>query len=180
MPAPTRLVTNVLVGYTNMYISPVGTANPADTVAFNSDWATGIPAWYFPGYTEKGLTVSFDRKEKRHMVEEISNPAQISTESSSFKVQFGLAESTLENMKYAFGGGTITRSGRSCSSASKRRTPRASSAGSSSPASSPWARSSPSSTAPRTIRCGTASSRPSAPSTPSRSTRRRRTHFPND
>ena len=108
MPAPTRLVTNVLVGYTNMYISPVGTANPADTVAFNSDWATGIPAWYFPGYTEKGLTVSFDRKEKRHMVEEISNPAQISTESSSFKVQFGLAESTLENMKYAFGGGTIT------------------------------------------------------------------------
>jgi len=108
MAPPTRLVTNVLVGYSNMYIAPVGTAKPADTVAYNTDWATALPAWYFPGYTEKGLTLNFDRKEKRHMVEEISNPAQISTESSAFKVQFGLAESTLENMKYAFGSGTVT------------------------------------------------------------------------
>ena len=104
----TRSVTNVLVGYTNMYIGPVGTGAPADTVAFNTAWDTSIPAWYFPGFTEKGLTINFDRKEKRHMVEEISIPAQITTDSSAFKVQFGLAESTLENMRYAFGAGTIT------------------------------------------------------------------------
>ena len=105
MPAPTKTVANVLVGITNLYISPVGTTGPGDTLAFNEVWSA---PWVHPGYSDKGLTLMFDRKEKRHQVEEISNPVLITTESSSMKVQFGFAEATLENLAYAIGGGTIS------------------------------------------------------------------------
>ena len=105
MPAPPRDALNVLVGLANMYLSPLGTVDPADTLAFNEAW---LNPWYHPGYSDKGLTLMFDRKEKRHMVEEVSNPLVITTESSSFKVQIGFAEATLENFMHAAGGGTIS------------------------------------------------------------------------
>lgn len=105
MASPPKDVANVLVGIANMWISPPGTAAPADTLAFNEAW---LSPWYHPGYSDKGLTLMFDRKEKRHQVEEVSNPVIITTESSAMKVQFGFAEATLENLLYAIGGGTIT------------------------------------------------------------------------
>ncbi len=108
MPPPVKTVANVLVGYAQMYTSPTGTPPPADTVAFNDSWSTAIPAWVHPGFSEKGLTLNLDRKEKRHMVEEIANPVVMSVESSTMKVLFGFAEATLENLKLSAGGGTIT------------------------------------------------------------------------
>lgn len=105
MPAPTKTAANVLVGIANMYHAPVGTTDPADSLAFDDAWAA---PWVFPGFSEKGLTLLFDRKEKKHMVEEQANPIAITVESSSFKVQFGLAESTLENIKLATGSGTLS------------------------------------------------------------------------
>ncbi len=105
MAKPAKSILNVLVGYANLYIAPEGTEAPEDTVPFNEDW--GAP-WYHPGYTDKGVTLGFDRKEKRHMVEEISSPAVITVETSTLKISVGLAESTIENIKYAMGGGTIT------------------------------------------------------------------------
>ena len=105
MPTPPKSVTNVLVGIANMWISPTGTAAPLDTLAFNDTW---ISPWYHPGYSDKGVTLMFDRKEKRHYVEEIANPVIITPESSAMKVQLGFAEVTLENLMYAIGGGTIT------------------------------------------------------------------------
>ena len=108
MAPPVKTIANVLVGFAQMYTSPVGTAAPADTVAFNESWSTTLPAWVHPGFSEKGLTLNMDRKEKKHMVEEIANPVVISVESSTLKIQFGFAEATLENLKLAAGGGTIT------------------------------------------------------------------------
>ena len=108
MPPPVKTITNVLVGIANMYLGPVGTLGPADSVAWNESWTTTVPAWYHPGYSEKGLTLNLDRKEKRHQVEEISNPVAITVESATLKVGFDFAEATLENMRYASGGGTIT------------------------------------------------------------------------
>ena len=105
MPTPPKSVTNVLVGIANMWISPTGTAAPLDTLAFNDTW---ISPWYHPGYSDKGVTLMFDRKEKRHYVKEIANPVIITPESSAMKVQLGFAEVTLENLMYAIGGGTIT------------------------------------------------------------------------
>ncbi len=105
MAPPVRSATNVLVGFANMYLAPKDTAAPADTLAFGEAWQA---PWYHPGYSEKGLTLNLDRKEKRHMVEEISFPVVISVESSTLKIGFDMAEATLENLRYAAGGGTIT------------------------------------------------------------------------
>lgn len=105
MAPPTRTATNILVGDAVMYLAPAGTAAPADTIAFEDSWLT---PWYHPGYSESGLTFNFDRKEQKHYVEEVSNPLMITTKESTLKVSFGFAESTLENLKYAMGGGTIT------------------------------------------------------------------------
>jgi hypothetical protein len=91
-----------------MYIGAEGTSGPADTVPFGTDWSTGIPAWYHPGYSQDGLTLQVDRKEKRHKVDEISSPAVITVDETTMKVLFKFAEATLENLRYAVGGGTIT------------------------------------------------------------------------
>lgn len=108
MPPPTKTITNILVGIAHMYLGPVGTAGPADTVPFETNWLESIPAWYHPGYSESGVGFTADRKEKRHKVEEISTPALITIEESTMKVTFAFAEATLENLRYATGGGIIT------------------------------------------------------------------------
>ena len=105
MAPPVKTVGNVLVGVANMYTAPALTPGPADTIAFNDAWLT---PWVFPGFSEKGLTLGLDRKEKRHMVEEMANPVAITVDSSTFKVSFGFAEATLENLLLAAGGGTVT------------------------------------------------------------------------
>lgn len=105
MPAPPKNALNVLVGLANLYIGELATQDPADTLAFDEKWQD---PWYHPGYSDKGVTLNFDRKEKRHMVEEVSNPLVITTESSTFKIQMGFAEATLENFMHAAGGGTIS------------------------------------------------------------------------
>lgn len=108
MAPPVKTITNVLVGRANLYISPVGTASPADTVAFDTDWGTGVPAWFHPGYSDTGLDFTVDKKEKRHFVDDISVPTNITVEETTMKVGFTFAEATLENLRYASGGGTIT------------------------------------------------------------------------
>lgn len=109
MPAPVKTITNVLVGRANLYIGPEGTAGPADSVPFDESWTTGIPAWYHPGYSDSGLDFSVDKKEKRHYVDDISVPAVITIEETTMKVGFTFAEATLENLRYAAGGGAITK-----------------------------------------------------------------------
>lgn len=111
MPAPPKNALNVLVGVANLYLGVAAlpgqteTPDPADTLAFDEAW---LSPWYHPGYTDKGVVFNFDRKEKRHQVEEISAPVIISTEVSTMKISVGLAEATLENLMYAAGGGAIT------------------------------------------------------------------------
>ena len=104
MAPPVKSVGNVLVGISNMYLGPANQAGPAETLAFNEAW---LAPWVHPGYSDKGLTLMFDRKEKRHQVEEVGNPVVITVESSTLKIQFGFAEATLQNLKYAMGGGAI-------------------------------------------------------------------------
>lgn len=105
MAPPVKTLTNVLVGIAHLYISPEGTSDPPDTLAFGEAWAS---PWYHPGYSESGLEFGVERKEKRHYVEEISVPAVITVEETTMKVSFTFAEATLENLRYATGGGTIT------------------------------------------------------------------------
>ncbi len=105
MPAPTQTLTNVLVGSANFYLAAENSAGPADSVNHNDVW--GSP-WTYAGVSQDGLTLGVDRKEKKHMVDELDTPVVITVESTSVKVMFKFAEATLENFKYAAGGGTIT------------------------------------------------------------------------
>lgn len=105
MPEPVKDILNVLVGSANMYIGTPTSTNPPDTLAFNDDWGTD---WMHPGYSEDGLQLSVGRKDKEHMVDELSIPAVITIDSTSFEVAFGFAEATLENLRYSSGGGEIT------------------------------------------------------------------------
>lgn len=105
MPPPVRNVANVLVGTVSMYLAPANTAGPADSVEYDTAWGG---TWVHPGYSDTGLTLHFDRKEQRHYVEELSSPVMITTKESILKVSFGFAEATLENLKFAMGGGVIS------------------------------------------------------------------------
>ena len=83
MPPPVKTLGNVLVGRSNMYLAAVGTAAPADTLAFDEAW---LSPWFHPGYTDDGLTLQIDKKEKRHRVDDISTPAVITVEETTMKV----------------------------------------------------------------------------------------------
>lgn len=105
MAPPVKTLANVLVGSANFYLGPKNQAPPAESLPFDEAW---LAPWSFAGLSHDGLTLQVDKKEKRHMVDELDTPAVITVESTSMKVLFKFAESTLENMKYATGGGTIT------------------------------------------------------------------------
>lgn len=120
MAAPTKTTTNVMVHLANLYIGAVGTALPADTVAYNTDWGASVPAWYHPGYTESGVGFTVDRKEKKHRVEEESIPIIITIEETTMKVMLTFAEATLKNLGYAVGGGTVTTTAAGASQIGKR------------------------------------------------------------
>lgn len=105
MAAPLKTITNILVGRANFYVGPEDETGPADTIAFDTDWAGN---WDHPGYTESGLEFGVERKEKRHYVDEISIPAMITIEETTMTVGITFAEATLENLAMAVGGGTIT------------------------------------------------------------------------
>lgn len=105
MAPPTKLLGNVLVGLAHFYIAPVGTADPADSLAFNTAW---LAPWYHPGYLDSGVTLGLDKKEKKHRVDDISTPAVITVEESTVSIMVTMAEATLENLRYASGGGTVT------------------------------------------------------------------------
>jgi hypothetical protein len=99
---------NVLVGHVQVYIAPVGTAAPATSVPYGTAWPV---AWVATGYTEKGLTVTMDRKSNNIFVEEIPEPVQVTTDTNLPTLEIEFAEDTLQSMIWAYGGGTIVVSG---------------------------------------------------------------------
>lgn len=103
--APTRTITNVLVGPATLYLGPEAEAMPADSVMLGGDWGAN---WMHPGYTDEGLTFNFERDTEMHRVEEQSSPAVVTVNESELMIAVAFAEDTLENMKFAYGGGTIT------------------------------------------------------------------------
>lgn len=105
MAPPLKTITNVLVGTAHMYIAPENQGGPADTLPFGEAW---LAPWYHPGFSDDGLTLNIDRKEKKHRVEELSSPVVITVDETMMKINFKFAEATLENLRYAAGGGTIT------------------------------------------------------------------------
>lgn len=96
---------NVVVGLAVGYFAEVGTAPPANTVAFAGDWGV---AWEQAGGTEEGWRLGGDTSTTPHNIEEQANPVLVTLDQRSLNISAALAEDTLDSMRLSFGGGTIT------------------------------------------------------------------------
>jgi hypothetical protein len=107
--APQYDRTNVLVGQVRTFVAPynavVPVALPAESVALGGTWAA---PWVPIGATEKGVSLLFKRETEDVTIEEQLTPVQKNTKSVDLRVNTVLSEDTLQTMKLAFGGGTIT------------------------------------------------------------------------
>lgn len=111
MPAytPQYTRTNVVTGLAQMYLAPYDAttppALPADTAVLGFDWAS---PWEPAGATLEGVTVTFEREAQDIRIEEQTTPVDQRTTSAGFRISASLSEDTLNTMRYAYGGGTIT------------------------------------------------------------------------
>ncbi len=99
---------NVVVGLAVGYWAEVGETPPADTVEFDGAWGGN---WTNPGGTEEGWRLTGDASTQSHNIEEQPNPVLQTLESRTLGFAASLAEDTLESLRLAFGGGTITTDG---------------------------------------------------------------------
>lgn len=87
----------------NIYVAPVGTAEPADV-------ATAWPAgWVDLGYaSEDGVTVTDSKTLERIPVWQLFYPARLIITERDFRVAFSLRQWNTSTVRLAFGGGTVT------------------------------------------------------------------------
>jgi len=106
---PTYDRTTVMVGvaavYVGAYSATTPLALPTDTVALGGAWPVG---WTAIGATEEGVTLAVARETEDIAIEEQMTPVDVTTSSMDVRVEVSLSEDTLETMKLAYGGGTIT------------------------------------------------------------------------
>lgn len=84
---------------------------PANDLPLGGDWADatkGNPLWTPIGASESGATMRFSRSTNDINIEEQLNPVDIATTAVDPRIEMTLSEDTLETMKLAYGGGTIT------------------------------------------------------------------------
>jgi len=109
---PTYDRKRVMSGMAAVYLAPYNetspAALPADTVALGGTWPASPQPWTPVGATEQGASFLFRRSTQSLTVEEQLTPVLVETTEIEFKVEAVLAEDTLETMRTAFGGGTIT------------------------------------------------------------------------
>lgn len=105
---------NVIRGQAQIWVRPQDDTAvlPANSMALGGDWAvaepTGNPLWTSIGASESGATMRFSRSTNDITIEEQLNPVDIATTSVDPRIEVTLAEDTLETMKLAYGGGSIT------------------------------------------------------------------------
>lgn len=104
---------NVIRGMAQLWTRPQDdTATlPSNALALGGDWstpATGNALWTPTGASESGATLRFSRSTNDISIEEQLNPVDIATTSIDPRIEVTLSEDTLETMKLAYGGGTIT------------------------------------------------------------------------
>ena len=100
---------NVLTGLAAMFLQSVNPVTPAalplDTVVLGATWTA---PWLPLGATQEGLSFGFSRDSSDINIEEQPNPVDVRTSSLAFNADVTLSEDTLETMRIAYGGGTIT------------------------------------------------------------------------
>jgi hypothetical protein len=104
--------TKVMPGMAQIYLAPYSVASPAvlpaDTVALGGTWPASPQPWTPIGATEDGVTMAFRRNTTDQMIEEQMTPVGVETADADLRYECSLSEDTLETMRIAFGGGTVT------------------------------------------------------------------------
>lgn len=96
---------NVIVGAATLYTAPANTALPADSVVYGGAWPAG---WTDVGATEEGVSQIVGTDTSDINIEEQATPVSVMVTRRNVRVQVALAEDVLENIKLAWGGGTLT------------------------------------------------------------------------
>lgn len=102
---PTTAVPNVLVDPGYLFIAPLGTTLPTNTVAggvFTDSWPV---AWLSLGATEEGSTFNYASTVEPITVAEYFDPISYRTTERSGSIAFNLADWTLSNYRRAVNGG---------------------------------------------------------------------------
>ena len=105
MAAPAIDTSKILIGYGYLFTAVADTVEPDDTVIYGGDPGTD---WTYIGATEEGVTYGFEREVNDHFVEEQSSAVLTTPGNGALSFSAALAEVTIENLKLALGGGTIT------------------------------------------------------------------------
>lgn len=111
MPAVTVPINALALGPGYLYWAPLGTAEPANTVAggvFTDAWPG---AWLLFGGTDNGSEFSYKLKTENAEVEEFYDPVAIVPVGRDISIIFALAQINTANLKRAMNGGTLTASG---------------------------------------------------------------------
>lgn len=107
---------NIVRGMAQLWIRPYdATASlPGPTMPLGGDWTQttgslgGHADWDYIGASESGATLRMTRETTDISIEEQSNPVDVAVNTMDPRIEITLAEDTLETMRIAYGGGTIT------------------------------------------------------------------------
>jgi len=104
---PTTATPNILTDPGYLFWAPLGSTNPANTVAgskFTDAWPV---AWINLGATENGSQLSYSSTVEAVTVAEFFDPIKYATTGRTGNVAFNLADYTLANWKRALNGGSL-------------------------------------------------------------------------
>ena len=106
---PQYNATKVLTGMAAVYLAPYNPTTPPelpeDTVALGTAWTS---PWVPIGATMEGVSFQYSRDTDEIVIEEQMTAVDERTKSLTFSTEVELAEDSLQTMKWAYGGGTIT------------------------------------------------------------------------
>jgi hypothetical protein len=103
--APQNVMTGVAALYIQDYVLATPAALPADTIDLGGVWTA---PWVPAGATLEGVSITLSREVNPIMIEEQVTQVDERTTSVGFSVSVTLSEDTLDTMRIAYGGGTIT------------------------------------------------------------------------
>lgn len=103
---------SIMTGVAAMYLQPYDAlapaALPANSVGLNNLSAWTTLGWVPIGATQEGVTVGFTREVQDITIEEQVTQVDQKTTSVAMTLTVVLSEDTLQSMRWAYGGGTIS------------------------------------------------------------------------
>lgn len=107
--AITRDADKVMHGICNIYTGDPDESMPdEEDIDYDGDWTAGGLSWAGVGYTEDGVATEFTRDTDDVKASESITPIDVLVTGANYLLSFVVMEHTLEMMKLAHGGGTIT------------------------------------------------------------------------